>query len=83
VSGIGGAFVGAKFTHLVSVPMLMFLFGELMLVVGIRLLQNNKMKAVAHECRPVRCLAIGVAVGVLTGFLGVGVGFLLLSTKAL
>jgi hypothetical protein len=66
VSGIVGAFVGAKFTHLVSATMLMFLFGALMLVIGIRLLRNGEAKSVAHECRPVRCLAIGVAVGVLT-----------------
>ena len=83
VSGIVGAFVGAKFTHLVSAPMLMFLFGALMLVVGIRLLRNGEAKAVAHECRPVRCLAIGVAVGVLTGFLGVGGGFLILPALVL
>jgi uncharacterized membrane protein YfcA len=35
LSGMGGAFVGAKFTHLVSAPMLLLLFGALMLVVGI------------------------------------------------
>ena len=61
----------------------MFLFGALMLVVGIRLLRNGEAKAVAHECRPVRCLAIGVAVGVLTGFLGVGGGFLILPALVL
>jgi uncharacterized membrane protein YfcA len=83
VSGMVGAFVGAKFTHLVSAPMLMFLFGALMLVVGIRLLRNGEAKAVAHECRPLRCLAIGIAVGVLTGFLGVGGGFLILPALVL
>jgi len=31
----------------------------------------------APECRPVRCLLAGGGVGVLTGFLGVGGGFLL------
>lgn len=83
VSGMVGAFIGAKFTHLVSAPMLMFLFGALMLVVGIRLLRTGELKTVAHECRPVRCLAIGVAVGVLTGFLGVGGGFLILPALVL
>ena len=63
VSGIIGAFVGAKFTHLVSVPMLLLLFGALMLVVGMRMLRNGEAKAVSHECRPLRCLAIGVVVG--------------------
>jgi hypothetical protein len=82
-SGIGGAFVGAKFTHLVSAPMLLFLFGALIFVVGIRMLRNGETKAVSHECRPLRCLAIGVAVGVLTGFLGVGGGFLILPALVL
>jgi uncharacterized protein len=83
VSGICGAFVGAKFTHLVSAPMLLFLFGVLMLVVGIRLLRNGEVRAVAYKCRPLRCLAVGVAVGVLTGFLGVGGGFLILPALVL
>ena len=83
VSGMVGAFVGAKFTHLVSAPMLMFLFGALMFVAGIRLLQTGELKTVANECRPLRCLAVGVAVGVLTGFLGVGGGFLILPALVL
>jgi uncharacterized membrane protein YfcA len=81
--GMGGAFVGAKFTHLVSTPMLLLLFGTLMVVVGTQMLRNGEAQAVAHECRPVRCLAIGVAVGVLTGFLGVGGGFLILPALVL
>ena len=83
LSGIVGAFVGAKFTHLVSAPTLLLLFGALMLVAGIRLSRNGESKAVAQECRPVRCLVIGVAVGVLTGFLGVGGGFLILPALVL
>jgi len=39
LSGMVGAFVGAKFTHLVSAPVLLLLFGALMLVVGIRMLR--------------------------------------------
>lgn len=83
VSGMAGAFFGAKFTHLVSAPMLMFLFGALMFVVGLRMLRNGESKAGSHKCRPLRCLAIGVAVGVLTGFLGVGGGFLILPALVL
>jgi uncharacterized membrane protein YfcA len=51
VSGMAGAFVGAK--------------------------------AAAQKCRPVRCLAVGSAVGGLTGFLGVGGGFLILPALVL
>jgi uncharacterized membrane protein YfcA len=83
VSGMAGAFVGAKFTHLVSATMLMLLFGALMLAAGIRLLQNSGAKTAANKCRPLRCLAAGVAVGVLTGFLGVGGGFLILPALVL
>lgn len=83
LSGMVGAFAGAKFTHLVSPAALMLLFGALMLVVGARMLGNGELKAVFHECRPVRCLAVGVAVGGLTGFLGVGGGFLILPALVL
>lgn len=82
-SGMAGAFLGARFTHLVSAPVLLLVFGGLMLVVGMRMLRNGEVKAGAHECRPVRCLAAGVAVGVLTGFLGVGGGFLIVPALVL
>jgi uncharacterized membrane protein YfcA len=78
-----GAFVGAKFTHLVSAPVLLLLFGALMLVVGIRMLRSSESTAQSQQCRPLRCLAIGVVVGVLTGFLGVGGGFLILPVLVL
>jgi uncharacterized membrane protein YfcA len=78
VSGILGAFVGAKFTHLVSAPVLLLLFGGLMLVVGTRMLLASRAAAKARQCRPLRCLAAGAAVGLLTGFFGVGGGFVIL-----
>ena len=83
LSGMAGAFVGAKFTHLVSAPILLLLFGVLMLVVGTRMLRNGGKSLQAHQCRPLRCLAAGVGVGVLTGFLGVGGGFLILPALVL
>jgi uncharacterized membrane protein YfcA len=82
-SGTFGAFAGAKFTHLVSAPVLLLLFGALMLVVGTQMLRHGDVKSASHECRPLRCLATGVAVGVLTGFLGVGGGFLILPALVL
>ena len=83
VSGMVGAFVGARFTHLVSAPVLLLLFGVLMVVVGVQMLRGREAKAGSHGCRPVRCLAAGVAVGVLTGFLGVGGGFLIVPALVL
>ena len=70
-SGMGGALIGAKFTHLVSAAMLLLLFGTLMLVVGTGTLRHGETKTASHECRLARCLATGAAVGALTGFLGV------------
>ncbi len=54
-----------------------------MLVVGTQMLRCGEAKTVSHECRPMRCLATGVAVGLLTGFLGVGGGFLILPALVL
>ena len=82
-SGMVGAFGGAKFTHLVSVPVLLLLFGLLMLVAGTRMLRNTETAMKPQSCRPLRCLAVGIGVGVLTGFLGVGGGFLILPALVL
>ncbi len=83
LSGMVGAFGGAKFTHLVSAPVLLLLFGLLMLVAGTRMLRNIETAMKPQSCRPLRCLAVGIAVGVLTGFLGVGGGFLILPALVL
>ncbi|HEX5399422.1 MAG TPA: sulfite exporter TauE/SafE family protein, partial [Verrucomicrobiae bacterium] len=83
VSGMAGAFVGAKFTHWVSAPMLLLLFGALMLVVGVRMLLKSDIIAQSRQCRLWRCLGVGVTVGILTGFLGVGGGFLILPALVL
>ncbi|HEV2247366.1 MAG TPA: sulfite exporter TauE/SafE family protein [Terriglobia bacterium] len=83
VSGIVGAFVGSKFTHLVSAQVLLLCFGALMLVVGIRMLLVNEAIRPGGLCRPLRCFVTGVVVGLLTGFLGVGGGFVILPALVL
>ncbi len=83
VSGMAGAFVGSKFTHLVSAPVLLLLFGALMLMTGTRMLQDRETGLKPQQCRPMHCLATGVAVGLVTGFLGVGGGFLILPALVL
>ncbi len=78
-AGMLGAICGAKLTGLVSPAMLMISFAVLMIVVAVRmLLVKNTTLQPEPECHPVRCLLAGAGVGVLTGFLGVGGGFLLL-----
>ncbi len=77
-AGIPTAILGAQLTPLVSSTVLLLLFALLMFLVAARMLtSSNESLTAAPECRPVRCLAAGGTVGVLTGFLGVGGGFLI------
>jgi uncharacterized membrane protein YfcA len=80
-AGMVGAFMGAKFTHLVSNAVLLLLFAALMLVVGTLMLvrpQREPASASTHHTTSLpRVLLAGVGVGVVTGFLGVGGGFLI------
>jgi uncharacterized membrane protein YfcA len=83
LSGMTGAVLGARLTHLLSPRALMITFAVLMVVVAVRMLLPRKSGIQsAPECRPMRCLLAGGAVGVLTGFLGVGGGFLLMPALA-
>ena len=78
LSGMIGAAGGARLTPLVSPQALMVIFAVLLLVVALNMLigKNDELSPAA-ECNPIRCLFAGLAVGVLTGFVGVGGGFLL------
>lgn len=79
LSGMGGAWLGAKFTCLVAPELLMAIFAVLMLAVAARMfLSRDGDTSIPPECRPWRCLAAGGGTGILTGFLGVGGGFLLM-----
>lgn len=83
LAGMVGAAFGAKLTPLLSPEALMTAFALIMLVVGVRmLLPRESIPQPEPECRPLRCLLAGGAVGVLTGFLGVGGGFLLMPALA-
>jgi uncharacterized membrane protein YfcA len=83
LSGMTGAALGAKLTHLLSPTALMLTFAALMVAVALRmLLAKNSAPQPLPECKPLRCLVAGGAVGVLTGFLGVGGGFLLMPALA-
>lgn len=83
VAGMVGAALGAQLTPLISASALMITFAVLMLVVAVRMLMPGKSgPEPLPECHPLRCLAAGFGVGVLTGFLGVGGGFLLMPALA-
>jgi uncharacterized membrane protein YfcA len=83
VAGMVGAYFGSNLTHRVPPHVLMLIFALLMLTVGVPMLRAPREKLPGARCRPVRCLAVGAAVGVLTGFLGVGGGFLIVPALVL
>jgi hypothetical protein len=82
-TGIVGAYVGSAFTHRISSSTLMLVFAGLMLLVGLIMLRGGFQGLPPGVCRLVRCAAVGAAVGLLTGFLGVGGGFLLVPALVL
>lgn len=81
-AGIVTAFVGAKLTGLVSGSALMLVFAALMVLVGgwmfvgTKKIEPIQMKKGRTRPRVVHTLLAGAAVGAVTGFLGVGGGFL-------
>lgn len=76
-SGIVGAWIGAAFTHLVPARALLLCFASLMVIIGTGLLKPWAGNLQAERTHPVHCLVLGGAVGLLTGFLGVGGGFII------
>ena len=79
VTGIVGALAGAQLTHLVSPALLMLLFAALMILIATLMLRGGIVHAPDAEerCNWQRCSVTGFIVGGLTGFLGVGGGFLI------
>ena len=85
VAGIFGAFLGSPLTRLVAPDVLLLIFGVLMFVVAISMLWRRKHIAgqTAHKQVLWKAIAAGFGVGVLTGFLGVGGGFLIVPALVL
>lgn len=79
LAGAVGAVIGAQLTRLVPQPFLLMLFAALLAGVGVKMWfgRGGDEAECTNECRPARCSIAGWGVGILTGFLGVGGGFLL------
>ncbi|MFZ1700764.1 MAG: sulfite exporter TauE/SafE family protein [Pyrinomonadaceae bacterium] len=79
ISGIVGALLGSPLTKLVSAQTLLLIFGVLMLAVAVSMIWKRKhsVAETLHKPHPMRGIIAGFLVGVLTGFLGVGGGFLI------
>lgn len=89
-AGMAGAYVGAQGTHLVAGNVLLLLFALLMLVVGGWMLAPFAQRVVgshqdagSHRPHLALTLLAGLGVGALTGFLGVGGGFLVVPALVL
>lgn len=86
LAGVAGALVGAALGKAVDGGDLLALFGLLMIVVGAVMMRPKPAAAVSSERLNItnarrllpRLLAAGLAVGTLSGFFGIGGGFLIL-----
>jgi len=83
VTGAAGAYGGAQLTPLVGSATLMGMFAVLMLLAGWRMLAARAGSPAPRGCRVWRCAVTGLALGVLTGFLGIGGGFLIVPALVL
>jgi uncharacterized membrane protein YfcA len=78
-AGMVGAFLGSPLTKLLSPAALLLIFGLLMFVVALSMLWRGQHAAddTVHKPHWIQGMLAGLGVGVLTGFLGVGGGFLI------
>ncbi len=89
VAGIAGAFAGAWANHLLPDWLILSLFGLLMLVVATRMFFGRKLapeqlkEGHSKWSNRLRVFGAGLAVGLMTGFFGVGGGFLIVPALVL
>ncbi len=78
-SGAGGlgALLGARLTRLLPERWLLTLFAILMLTVAASMARKRSEPVGDRESRPTVMLGVGFGVGLLTGFLGIGGGFVI------
>ncbi len=86
-AGVMSAPLGARLTGLLTPALLMVLFAVLMIVVGSLMLRRRPERLTVQAgrggARVAPVLAAGLGVGALTGFLGVGGGFLMVPALVL
>ena len=87
VAGLPGAFLGARLTHFLPPRLLLLLFSVLMLVAGSVMLHRSLHEpgegAPGERRRLGAIVSAGFGVGFLTGFLGIGGGFIIVPSLVL
>jgi uncharacterized protein len=83
VPGMLGAWLGASLARWVPGTVQLALFAGVMLVAAWRMLQSAPLAASSSEPHPLAVVAGGTAVGVLSGLVGVGGGFLIVPALVL
>ena len=82
-AGLVGAFLGARVGRAFSGRTLLVMFSVLMLAAGVLMLRGRRGGESAHAPRPILVAPLGGGVGLLTGLLGVGGGFLVVPALVL
>jgi uncharacterized membrane protein YfcA len=84
IIGMVGAYLGSSLTYFFLPKTLLFIFATLMIVISLAmLLKNNDKMESKKETSIGKAIIIGLIVGLLTGFLGVGGGFLIVPALVL
>ena len=81
--GMGGAWVGATLAHWVPGPFQLGLFSGVMLLAAWRMLRGGVVTQADHQPGRLAVVGGGVAVGLLSGLVGVGGGFLIVPALVL
>ena len=83
VPGMAGAWLGATLARWVPGPVQLALFAGVMLLASWRMLCGAAVQAPVHEPRRLAVVAGGTGVGLLSGLVGVGGGFLIVPALVL
>jgi uncharacterized membrane protein YfcA len=81
-TGMIGAFIGSAGAHMLPRPAMMLILAGVMAVSGIRMWKSTSTIP-PRRFSMARCLVAGFVVGILSGFLGMGGGFLIVPALAL
>ena len=81
--GMAGAWLGATLAHFVPGTLQLALFASVMLAAGWRMLRGAGLERADHEPRRFAVVAGGLGVGILSGLVGVGGGFLIVPALVL